>query len=295
MIQDPALRTAIAALGDGIGPLVLEQCQALFQAEQWRMAQASAPLAADVEYGPHPRHRLDLYAPRSAGDGALAPVFVWVHGGGFTRGEKNSQMHPFNSHIGRWIASHGFLGVVINYRLAPEHCWPSGGEDVARAIDWLKINAVRFGGDPGRIVLGGTSAGSVHNATYVQLRPQTREVCGLVLLSGLYGRTSLESRDRDYFGNDAQLQEAFTPCGPIANSSLPLFVACAQFDPPRFQVEALGLLQAVLDARGKLPHTYVASGHNHYTLAMHLGTQDTRLADEIVAFATQCASLQSQS
>jgi len=294
MIQDPTLRSAIAALGDGIGPQVLEQCQALFQAEQWRMAQASAPLAADVQYGPHERHQLDLYAPQGATAGALAPVFVWVHGGGFSRGEKNSQTHPFNAHVGRWIAGHGFLGVVINYRLAPEHRWPSGGEDVALAIDWLKTNAARFGGDPQRIVLGGTSAGSVHNATYMQLRPQANEICGLVLLSGLYGLTWFESREREYFGDDPQLQASFRPCGAIADSSLPLFVACAQFDPRRFQTEALGLLREVLDARGKLPHAYVASGHNHYTLAMHLGTADTRLADEIVAFATQCVSLRGE-
>ncbi len=68
---------------------------------------------------------------------------------------------------------------------------------------------------------------------------------------------------------------------------MPLFVACAEFDPPRFQTETVALLQKVLKVRGSLPRAQLASGHNHYTLAMHLGTSDTRLADEILSFTTE--------
>ena len=70
----------------------------------------------------------------------------------------------------------------------------------------------------------------------------------------------------------------------VAASPVPLLAACAEFDPARFQAETLILLQRVLAVRGRAPRSHFASGHNHYTLAMHLGTADTRLADEIVAF-----------
>ena len=68
-------------------------------------------------------------------------------------------------------------------------------------------------------------------------------------------------------------------------------VACAEFDPPRFQAEFVALLQAVHRARGCLPSVHFASGHNHYTIAMHIGTRDVRLADEVLAFVREnCAT-----
>jgi hypothetical protein len=67
-----------------------------------------------------------------------------------------------------------------------------------------------------------------------------------------------------------------------------LLLASAEFDPPRFQSEFLRLMQERLDRHGAMPRAHVASGHNHYSMAMHLGTSDCRLADEIAAFVAQC-------
>jgi hypothetical protein len=67
-------------------------------------------------------------------------------------------------------------------------------------------------------------------------------------------------------------------------TGLPLFLACAEFDPPRFQAEFAGLLAARLDRHGVLPRAHIASGHNHFSLACHLGAADTRLADEVLGF-----------
>jgi arylformamidase len=167
---------------------------------------------------------------------------------------------------------------------------PCGGEDVGAVVDWLKRDAARYGGNPDRVVLVGSSAGAVHIATYLQLRPDAREVRGTVLLSGLYGFTPLESVDRLYFGEGEQAVPKPSLLEAVAGSASPLLVACAEFDPPRFQREAVALLDSVLRARGRLPRTHFASGHNHYTLAMHLGTADTRLADEILDFARTCCA-----
>ncbi|MFD2779895.1 hypothetical protein ACFS32_00680 [Novosphingobium pokkalii] len=76
----------------------------------------------------------------------------------------------------------------------------------------------------------------------------------------------------------------------MATTALPLLVAIAEFDPPRFQAEYLGLMADRLARHGTMPRAHVASGHNHYSMAMHLGTADRRLADEIVAFVREtCA------
>lgn len=269
-------RTRIAAMGTTLGPAVLDECRALFDAEQTGLALRVPVLQADCAYGPDPRHRLDLY-----GGGHAAPVVLFVHGGGFVKGDKAADGWA-NGAVGRWAAEQGWLGAVMNYRLAPRHSWPAGGEDVLAALDWIGAHAAEFGGDPARIVLIGTSAGAVHIATALKLRPGLAAK-GCVLLSGLYGHTPLDPRDSDYYGDPAHHPER-SPREALAATSLPLLVACAEHDPPRFQAEFLGLMRDRLDRHGAMPRAHIALGHNHYTLAMHLGTADTRLAAEIAAF-----------
>jgi acetyl esterase/lipase len=272
---------AIAAMGTELGPQVMAQVQALLSQEQAALAAAGSAPVADLAYGDHPRQRLDLYRPEGEGPW---PILLWVHGGGFLRGEKSSPDHPFGAHIGHWAARSGFLGAVINYRLAPESTWPSGAEDVAAAVDWLTAHGAEHGGDPDRIVLAGTSAGAAHIATWIRLHPDAGPVRGIVLLSGLYGFTPLDERDTLYFGDPALYPERM-PRDAVVATDLPLFVACAEFDPARFQAETLGLLQARLDRHGRMPRAMIVGGHNHYSLAMHIGGSDRRLADEILAFA----------
>lgn len=274
---------AIRALGHQLGPEVLGRCRELFDAEQQALAARVAVLASDCAYGPHARHRLDLYGPGLAAP--AAPVVLFVHGGGFLKGDKAADGWP-NAAVGRWAAGQGWLGAVMNYRLAPDHGWPAGGEDVLAAVDWLAVHAAQWGGDPARIVVIGTSAGAVHVATALQLRPDLA-VSGCVLLSGLYGYTPLDGRDGLYYGA-ADLYPERMPRQAVAQTPLPLMLACAQYDPPRFQEEFLGLMAERLSLHGAMPRAHVASGHNHYTLPMHLGTADRRLADEIADFVARC-------
>lgn len=274
---------AIEEIGTELGPDVLAACEALFDAEQRALAAEVGPAATDLAYGPDERHRLDLYgAPTSP-----APVVLFVHGGGFRMGDKAADGWQ-NGAVGRWAAQQGFLGAVMNYRLAPAHSYPAGGEDVLAALDWLTANAARFGGDADRVVVIGTSAGAVHVATALDLRPDLA-VRGCVLLSGLYGYAEYEDRDSIYYGNAALASERM-PREAVAATDLPLLVACAQFDPPRFQREWAGLLDDRLERHGALPHCHYAFGHNHYSMAMHIGTADRRLSDEIVRFVARCCA-----
>ncbi len=280
-MQPDTDRAAIAAMGRVLSPAMLGAVQALHRAEQDAFVAAQPVTAPDRAYGDDPRQVLDVYAP--IGGVTLAPVLLWVHGGGFVRGEKASVDHPYNAHVGRWAARSGMLGAVMNYRLAPDHCWPAGGEDVGAAIDWLRTYAAEFGGDPTRIVVAGTSAGAVHVATHLRLRGHDSGVRGAVLLSGLYGFTPLDERDTLYYGAQDQYAGR-APRDAIVATDVPLLVACAEFDPPRFQAETIGLLAARLAAHGVLPRSHVASGHNHFSLAAHIGGADTRLSDEIRQF-----------
>lgn len=278
----------ISAMGSTLGPDVLERSRALFDREQAALAARVPVRAADCVYGPHDRHRLDLYGGGTSE--GLRPVVLFVHGGGFWMGDKGDPhgapgRWP-NAAVGRMAAERGWLGAVMNYRLAPDNPWPAGSEDVLAALDWLRANAAVHGGDPERIVLFGTSAGAVHCAGAVKLRPDLT-VRGLVLLSGLYGYTPLDPRDGNYYG-DLDLYPERMPREAVAATSLPVLLACAEFDPPRFQAEWTGLISDRLARHGVLPRCHYASGHNHYTMALHLGTSDRRLADEIAAFVAGC-------
>lgn len=275
-----SISSTIAAMGTALGPEVLMQCRALFEPEQAALAAAVPVTHAELAYGPHARHRLDVYLPGTPVQDA--PVLVFVHGGGFLKGDKGGADAWPNANVGRMAARVGFVGVVINYRLAPDDVWPSGAQDIAAVVTWLGQNAAPYGGHPGRIVLAGTSAGAVHVAGYLKLAGDAA-IRGAVLLSGLYGYTPLDERDMLYYG-DETLYAGRMPMAAVAATRLPLLLACAQYDPPRFQAEFLGLMHDRLARHGSMPRAAIVSGHNHYSMPMHLGTSDDRLAREICAF-----------
>ncbi|WP_342366487.1 alpha/beta hydrolase [Sphingomonas sp. CFBP 13706] len=280
--QTPEQRRAIAAMGRVLGPDTLAAVHRLYRADQDESAGAPRCAGADLAYGEHDRQRLDVYMSEAIQRDVSAdarPVLLWVHGGGFVRGEKASPDHPFNAHVGHWAARIGLIGVVMNYRLLPEAAWPSGGDDVAAAVDWIVRHIADWGGDPTRIVVGGTSAGATHVATYLQNGTLLASLRGAILLSGLYGGVPVEPRDTAYLGVDVRI----APSG-IAACGLPMFLACAEFDPVRFQDDTMALASAVRAQRGDWPPMAVVGGHNHFSLACHLGGADNSLADLLRPF-----------
>lgn len=102
--------------------------------------------------------RLDVYRakPGTPGDlGGLRPAVIQVHGGGWLAGSRYEQGIPLLNHL----ASRGWVGFNIDYRLSPEATWPAQIVDVKRAIAWVRSNASELGIDPDRIAITGGSAG----------------------------------------------------------------------------------------------------------------------------------------
>ena len=282
-MQARSTRRQIAQLGRDIGPASIEAVHNLFDDEQRALLAAHPASLRDVVYGPDPRQRLDLYLP--ATKPASAPVVIFVHGGGFRRGDKGDEGRWENANIGAWAAREGMLGIVINYRLAPAAPWPAGADDVAAAIAWARANVQVHGGDPDRIIISGTSAGAAHVAGYIHRYPETRDVQGAIMLSGLYGITPFDDeRDLSYFGDDIAAHAMMNPLAAMKQTKLPLLIFCAEHDPLRFQTEFAGLLERRLVQHRRFDGAYIASGHNHYSLAYHIGTGDRRVANEILEF-----------
>ena len=93
-----------------------------------------------------------LYAPRT--DVGL-PVLMYLHGGGFTIG--NLATHDILCRELARLA--GCMVVSLDYRLAPEHRFPTAHNDAWDALQWLARQGQTLGADPARLAVGGDSAG----------------------------------------------------------------------------------------------------------------------------------------
>ena len=97
----------------------------------------------------------DIYVPSSTPAAEGRPAVVVVHGGAWVTGDKWT-LEGYS----RLLASHGFLVMTINYRLAPKHKFPKQVDDVRQALIWLAENQEKFSVDTDRIGLFGYSAGA---------------------------------------------------------------------------------------------------------------------------------------
>jgi len=100
---------------------------------------------------------MDLYQPKNVT--APAPVVLYVHGGGWTGGDKSDGSGLF---FEQELVRRGYVMAAINYRLAPKYTFPAQIEDVKCAVRYLRANAARFNLDPKRIgAIGGSAGGQL--------------------------------------------------------------------------------------------------------------------------------------
>jgi acetyl esterase/lipase len=111
----------------------------------------------DVEFGRAQNIPLllDIYHPPASFKPPYASV-VWIHGGGWHKGDKRLETVVKNSDF---FARAGFFTISINYRLSDVAKFPAPLQDCKCAIRWLRANAKKYQLDPSRIGAGGRSAG----------------------------------------------------------------------------------------------------------------------------------------
>lgn len=253
----------------------------------------------DLAYGDHPRHRLDVYRPAAVSG---APVFVYIHGGGYRTGERDINDEIY-SNVLYYFAQQGMLGINATYRLAPEAEWPSGGEDMRALIEWVKANAAEHGGDPDRIYMMGHSAGATHVATYAFDRrfqpPEGHGLEGIVLVSGRY---TIKDRPDDpsfdgirlYFGEDPTGYPTRSIVNHVPGSDIAAMLVIAEYD-QRNLVETTGELFVALCDRddGRCPRLLQLKYHNHMSEISHINTSDDLLGREIMEFIHEGAARRS--
>ncbi|UJF27222.1 alpha/beta hydrolase [Planococcus sp. 107-1] len=96
---------------------------------------------------------LDIYYPKNQSENM--PVVLWIHGGGYIGGSKDSRQD-----YAMTLADGGYVVANINYALAPEQKYPGPIFQANEAIEFLMANAAQYGGDMERLFIGGDSAGA---------------------------------------------------------------------------------------------------------------------------------------
>ena len=274
----PDIAAKVRAAGQAMDPSFGKLYAPMFGKEPW----AGASITRDLAYGPDPLQRLDVIAPTTKH--AKLPVLLFVHGGGFTRGDKHGDFYPDN--ITLWAARNGMVGVNIDYRLAPKDPWPAGAKDLASAIAWTRANIARYGGDSDRIILWGHSAGANHVADYVA-HPEVQgseasAVKGAVLLSPFYAAAPTGTPPNAYYGSDLALQSTAASVAGLKRSRIPLFVGSAEFDPEPFKLYATTARAELCREPGRCPAYVYVRDANHFTEGMAVGTSDEQLTGPLL-------------
>ena len=245
----------------------------------------------DVPYGPHARQVLDIFQPASMPAAQPAGTVVFVHGGAFVRGDKQTSPEIYDN-VMFWFAKQGYLAVNMEYRLAPESSFPGGADDVALAMAWLNANAAAHGGNPAKMFLIGHSAGGTHVASYLfdpKLGYLGKYTAGAVLISArLRADVSPENPNADavraYFGNDAALYDQRSPVSHAACNKLPVFIVTAEFENPLLDVYGLEMAYQLSLARRHAPRHLRMARHNHMSVVAHINSGEDLLGREILDF-----------
>ena len=252
---------------------------------------------------------LDVYAPPAGPQGCGdRPMVVWVHGGGWTSGDKSEYM----TDKVRLFNDAGYVFASVNYRLTdralpePGPRYPVHDDDVADALGWLIHHAPELGGNPGHLaVLGHSAGGGIVAAVATDDRYLARSgeplsaVSCVAALDGegfdvTAGATTtpaeVQAGYRDVFGTDAATWVEASPVRHVASGKgIPPFFMAARGEDWR-----VGPQLAFIDAlrRAGVPVTVLdANALEHADLTTRVGAPgDTVVTPPLMDFLRGCFS-----
>ena len=231
----------------------------------------------DVAYGPGADEVVDVFP---AGEGA--PVFVYVHGGYW-----RMLSHKESAFMAPCMAPRGVAVVAVNYALAPGATLDDIVRQCRAAVAWTWRNASGFGADPGRIHVGGSSAGGHltgmlaaggwHEAAGVP----ADVVKGAVPLSGLH---DLEPVRLSHVNEWARLDEAAarrnSPVRHLPEAGCPLVVSYGASETSEFKRQS-GLLADAWREKGWPVDIFEHPARNHFDLVFDLCDPDSLLGRKV--------------
>lgn len=295
-----AMTTSISELAAKIraaGPVIDPRgMAALYAPLQEQEPYAEISVTRHLSYGTDSQNLADVFAPVSTGVGTARPVLMFVHGGGFTAGERRlGPNSPFYDNVGVWAVRHGFIGINMTYRRAPRARWPAAADDVETAIEWAARTIDAAGGDPSRIFLLGHSAGATHVAGYISRFPSSGEpmIRGAIIASGSFEVTPSEraapdeilfaQHEKAYFGDDASIYPEQSSTAGLLNTSVPLLFVNPEFDMGFFHRHA-AQLQAEFRRSQRESRFIVLPAENHMSQIFSLNASEEGLSVAIEEF-----------
>jgi acetyl esterase/lipase len=242
----------------------------------------------DAAFGDDARQQLDVYAPMNV---QSAPVIFFIYGGSWDSGDKADYRFAALA-----FAARGFVTVVADYRIGPQHRFPRFIEDGASALRWTRENIVHYGGDPDRIVIVGHSAGA-YNAMMLALDRryldeagvEFRAIRGVAGVAGPYNFLPFDVREsQEAFGKWPH-PEATQPITYARGDAPPLLLIHGARD-TKVYTRNMTSLAAKIEAAGGQVETklYPQAAHVDIMLALSrpLRGRAPTLAD-VTEFATR--------
>ena len=248
------------------------------------------------------KRTLDVYAPAGAKN---LPVVFWIHGGGWQSGDKTDvKLKP------QAFMDKGFLFVSTNYRLLPAVDMGTLIRDVAKSFRWVEDHIAEYGGDPGRVLVGGHSAGAQLAAILctderylkeegvpfevlkacLPVDGDTYDVPAIITVAEtrwrVHGMPPQKFGHREKFGNDPAKHRDFSAVYHVAKGKgIPPFLVLYVADHPDTSAQAYRL-GAVLKEAGIPVRLFGAKNTYHTKLNDDLGLPDdpaTKVLFEFVA------------
>ena len=238
---------------------------------------------------------VDVYLPPGCGP---VPVVMWVHGGGWRRGDKAS---GYVERKAAWAESLGAALVSVNYRLTTPDSgvrWPDHGEDVAAAVAWVQQEGPAFGLDATNVTLIGHSAGAhlvaivgTDPALLIEAGANPADVSCVVALDFSFDLATApaDKMIADAFGKDPDVIAAASPNVQIERNGPPIarFLVGTRGGPRRV-ADAQAFVDMVNDTGGSA-QLVDATPYTHNQISSQLGASDDTLVTPTVSeFVRSC-------
>ncbi len=221
-------------------------------------------------YGPTAAEGLDVFPAKTAN----APIFIFIHGGAWLRGEAKDYAFPAELFVGAGVnyvaldfiaiaAAQGDLGVMA--------------QQVRSAIAWTYKNAASFGGDPNRLYIGGHSSGG-HLCGVALVTDWQKDfglpadfVKGGLCMSGMFDLKAVRlSKRSSYVKFTDEIEQAMSAQRHIDKLRAPITLTYGTYETPEFQRHSRDFAGAV-KAAGKPVELIEVANHNHFEMMETLG------------------------
>jgi arylformamidase len=222
-----------------------------------------------LAYGQSEVEKLDVYkAPKPN-----APMFVFIHGGAWLRGEAKNYAFPAEMFVR--AGAHFIALDFINVTAAGGDLVPMA-EQVRRAVAWVYKNAETFGGDHNRLYVGGHSSGG-HLCGVCTITEWERygippdAVKAWMCMSGMYDMKPVRlSKRSSYVKFTDEMEHAMSAMRHLKNVRAPVVVTYGTYESPEFQRQSRDFAAAVKEA-GKTATLIEAKSYNHFDMCESLG------------------------